>query len=92
MRADLSERSLAFIHDHDAKFGHDLLRPDVQVGVRNRIDADDIDFTHLHQIIADHLIESIMTDLNAIRMLDCLYANFFICILGCLEGNERLGN
>src|SRR5882672_3531162 len=55
---------LPAINDHHAKVGHQLLRTNVQVGIAQGGNVDDVRLTNFRQKVSDKFIEFIMPDLD----------------------------
>ena len=76
---------LAAINDHYAEIGHEFLGADVEVGIAQCGDANDVGFADLAEERRDELVEFVMADFNAVSVFDRLDFDFSIGVLDCSD-------
>src|SRR6185437_15538103 len=73
---------LAFKNHHDRVIGQNFLRANVDMGVGQGRDADDVLFAGFLEEIGDELVKFIMADFDAVRVADGFHPHFLVAGLG----------
>src|ERR1017187_358741 len=80
-RASQGRRSTPVNNQH-CVLGHQLLRANVEVRVRQWTDTVDVVFADLFEEMRQHFVELVVTDLDAIRMPHGFHTQLFVGFLG----------
>src|SRR5438094_1407665 len=82
--------SSAFIDDEHSEISQKLLAANINMGIGDRIEADDVGFTDFPEEIADDLVKAIVADFDAISVANGFGADLFVRVFRDFERGERL--
>src|SRR5262245_1303337 len=82
--------SLSFINNEHAEIGEELLSADIEMGIGERTDIDDVRLANFCQKVAENFVKTIMANFDAVGMADGLGSNSFVAVFGYFERWQRL--